>query len=341
MLDSYDVDTDDTSAAKRKRAPKGMSDEDFKALVGNEIRDALGYIDSEISSDRSLNYQYFLGQMDDVPAIEGRSSVVVRVVADYVGFILPSLLRTMISGRKIIEYPAKGVGDAMAAKLATDFVNDVVLRVDNQIESQAYGWGFDGLVNKVGVVKVWWEERKDSEDFTFPGLDELQFVMTTIQAEQQGLEIVSHETDGKTGLHTLVARRVTDTSHVKFEVLPPEEFVISRDARSLESARLKSHRTYKYVGDLIAEGYDADLVEHLPSYNSSNTNAESFARQPFENSYTSLNSDPMLRKVAVHAGTILCDRDGTGLKEWYFVAGGWGVRRQIIWDRCGRDLAEC
>ncbi len=113
----------ESDAARPSSEPKGMSDEQFKDLVGSEIRDALNYIDSEIAPERSLNYQYFLGEMDDVPAIDGRSTVVVRVVADYVGFILPSLLRTMIAGRKIIEYPAKGQADAAAAKAATDFVN--------------------------------------------------------------------------------------------------------------------------------------------------------------------------------------------------------------------------
>ncbi|MBY0512061.1 MAG: hypothetical protein K2P94_18135 [Rhodospirillaceae bacterium] len=336
MLDHNGVDVegteeaDEAAAAEKDAEPRGMSDEQFKTLVGNEIRDALGYIDGEISPERALNYQYFLGEMEDVPAIEGRSSVVVRVVADYVGFILPSLLRTMIAGRKVVDYPAKGMHDEAAAKAASDYVNDVVLRVDNQIEREAYGWGFDGLVNKVGVLKVWWEEKKDSTDFVLRDLDEMQFVLAITHIEQQGLEIAGHETDAVTGLHTIIVRRVVDNSHVKFEVLPPEEFVISRDARSLENARLKSHRTYKYVGDLIAEGYDAEVVQRLPAYSEGQSNTETQGRRRFENNFSSVETDPMLRKVAVHAGTILCDKDGTGLKEWYFVAGGWSNQIEIL-----------
>src|SRR5262249_43443462 len=145
--------------------------------------------------------------------------------------------------------------------------------------------------------------------------------------------------DKATGLHTIVTRRVVDKSHVRFEVLPPEEFVISRDARSLESARLKSHRTYKYAGDLISAGYDPDTIARLPAYNQGSSNIETQVRQPFANSYTSQQSDPMLKKVAVHAGTILCDRDGTGLKEWYFVAGGWGSEIEILECKLFED--EC
>lgn len=315
---------------EQQNQPKGMTDDEFKTLVGNEIRDALAYIDSDIGPDRSLNYEYFVGKMNDVPVIDGRSTVVVRVVADYVGFMLPSLLRTVISGRKIVEYAPKGPQDKQAAKMATDFVNEVVLRSDNKIEQEAYGWGFDGLVNKVGILKVWWEEKKESEDFTLPPLDEMQFIMAVIQAEQSGLEITAHAQDPMTGMHQLQLRKTVDKSHVKFEVLPPEEFVISRDARSLESARLKSHRTYKYAGDLIKEGYDPNVVMRLPTYSAYNANPEANNRQPGIMDYSSNSADPMLKKVAVHAGTILCDKDGTGLKEWYFVAGGWESNIEIL-----------
>lgn len=308
-----------------------MSDEDFRALVADEIRSALSYIDSEISPDRTQNYEYFMGEMTDVPAIEGRSTVVVRVVADYIGFILPSLLRTMISGRKVIEYIAKGEADEDAAKIATDFVNDVVLRSDNHIEQEAYGWGFDGLVNKVGVLKVWWEEQKDVEDFTLPPMDEMLFTMAVLQAEQQGLEIVGHAFDPTTGMHSLQLRRSTEKSHVKFGVLPPEEFVVSADARSLETSRLKSHRTFRYVGDLIKQGYDAEKVMALPNYTSSESSPEFQARQTVTTMGTlAPGNDPMLRKVAVHEGTILCNKDGSGLREWYFVAGGWEGNVQIL-----------
>lgn len=328
MLDNTAAGAQAQTAAPE---PKGMSDDQFKALVGNEIRDALTYIDSEIAPERTLNYQYFMGEMDDVPNIEGRSSVVIRIVADYIGFILPSLLRTMIAGRKIIEYPAKGTQDEAAAKAATDYVNDIVLRIDNHIEQQSYGWGFDALVNKVGVLKVWWEEEKETKDYDLPNLGEMQLTMAVIQAEQQGLEIAAHEQDPATGMHRVVLRKTTDRSHVKFEVLPPEEFVISRDARTLETARLKSHRTYKYVGELISEGYDAEQVERLPSYTSGTFNGEAQNRQPGQTGFPVSNSgDPMLKKVAVHSGTILCDKDGTGLKEWYFVAGGWASQIEIL-----------
>lgn len=331
----YGVGTEGTDQNVQPPEAKGMSEDDFKGLIGAEIRDALTYIDSDVAPRRQINYQYYMGEMPDVPSVDGRSSVVVRVLADYIGFILPSLLRTMIAGKKVIEYIAKGVQDEAPAKQATDFVNETVLRLDNHIENTCYGWGFDGLVNKVGILKVWWEEEHDTEDFNVQVPDDphlLGLTMAVQEAQSQGLEIVGYAPAPQGGAHQLQLRKTTDKSHVKFDVIPPEEFVISRDARTLETSRLQSHRSYKYVGDLIAEGFDRDQVMRLPTYQDSiATNSEAQTRQPGVVMYaTPQSGDPMLKKVAVHEGTILCNKDGTGLKRWYFVAGGWASQIEVL-----------
>lgn len=308
----------------------GMSDDDIRTFISTEIRDALNYIDSEIAPSRELNYQYFLGEMPDVPHIEGRSSVVIRVIADYVGFILPSLLRTLISGRKIIDYVAKGIDDEDAAREATDYVNQTILRSDNNIESITQDWGFDGLVNKVGVVKAYWCEKKESEDFVISVRSQDEMLMAMLQLQQSGDQIeVTGFTEAPDSIQIGI-RRTVDKSTVEMVVLPPEEFVISRDARSLETARLKSHRTFKYVGELIEEGYDPDVISRLPSFSEGQFNTEAQVRQPYVDAFTTPSSDPMMRKVAVHYGVCMCDADGTGVKEWYFVAGGWEAGVEIL-----------
>jgi hypothetical protein len=319
---------DEAKAQPDQLPTGGMTDEEVRTFISTEIQDALNYIDSEIAPDRELNYQYFLGEMPDVPPVDGRSGVVIRVIADYVGFMLPSLLRTVVSGKKVIEYVAKGIDDEDAAREATDYVNQVILRSDNNIEHIANGWGFDGLVNKVGVVKAYWVEKKDTEDFVYTVQSQDELMALGANLMQEGVEITGF-TEAP-GAIQVSARRTVDKSSIEIEVLPPEEFVISRDARSLENARLKSHRTYKYVGELIAEGYDPDKIMRLPSYNEWQNNQEAQIRQPMVEGFTQPSSDPMMRKVAVHYGTVMCDADGTGIKEWYFVAGGWQASIEIL-----------
>lgn len=321
---------DETVQGQGDATPQPMSDEQIKILVSTEIRDALNYIDSEIAPEREINYQYYLGEMPDVGQIDGRSGVVVRVIADYVGFMMPSLLRTVISGRKIIDYQAKGLNDQQAAEVATNYVNETVLRSDNNIENIAQGWCFDGLVNKVGVVKAYWCEKTEEENlvYTVRTQDELMRLMFQMQQSGDRVELTGF-TEGPDAIQVQI-RKTVDTSRVELCVLPPEEFVISRDARSLEDARLKSHRTYKYVGELIAEGYDPGVIATLPSYSEGQWNAEAQIRQPMVEGFQTTYADPMMRKVAVHYGVLQCDADGRGIKPWYFVAGGWQNSIEVL-----------
>jgi hypothetical protein len=127
--------------------------------------------------------------------------------------------------------------------------------------------------------------------------------------------------------------------------LPPEEFVISRDARTLEDATLVSHRTYKRAGDLIADGFDPDVVESLPDYGTSDLalSGERLGRKPWDRRGTENTIDPMMRQIAVHEGKVKCDYDGSGLKYWYFVAAGSEKTTEILKVepyKCQIDFAD-
>jgi hypothetical protein len=75
------------------------------------------------------------------------------------------------------------------------------------------------------------------------------------------------------------------------------------------------------VGSLVRAGYDLDKVNDLPTYNDAYPSSARGA-DPSRRSAAGAQADAMLRKVAVTRGILVCDYDGTGLKEWYFVAGG-------------------
>ena len=47
-----------------------------------------------------------------------------------------------------------------------------------------YGFIKDALLSKVGIVKVWWEEREEEQRETYYGLSDQQFMMLA-QAVQQ------------------------------------------------------------------------------------------------------------------------------------------------------------
>jgi hypothetical protein len=310
---------------------EGITEDQLKQLLSNEIADAMTYIQGSefIADDRETNYEYYRGIMDDLPAPQGRSRVTDRAVSTYINMMLPSLLRVFTAGKNIAVYEPVGEEDSKIADLITRYVNDCVFKKDNQGEALIRDWAWNALVGKVGVVKAYYEEKFETEEESFEALNDMEFADIVLRTEQNPmLEVTGHTAqkaivngmEGET-VHDITITKTINKSTVKLENIEWEEFVISRDAKNLEDAVLKSHRTYIRAGDLIDMGYDPDIVQNLPTYTERNYQSQAFDDYYRDRSRAD-SPDPALREVLVHEGIIKCDYDGTGVKEWYFVAGG-------------------
>ena len=311
---------------------EGISEDQLKRLLSSEIADAMTYIQGSefIADERETNYEYYRGVMDDLPAPQGRSRVTDRAVSTYINMMLPSLLRVFTAGKNIAVYEPVGDEDNEIADLITRYVNDCIFKKDNQGEALIRDWAWNALVGKVGVVKAYYVEDFKTSEETYENLNDEEFADIVFKVDADpNLEITNHtgsnitvnEIQGTPTKHDITITKTINKSTVKLENIEWEEFVISRDAKDLEDAVLKSHRTYIRTGDLIEMGYDQTLVDSLPTYTES-----VYQSRAFDEYYKARNRsdspDPMLREVLVHEGIIKCDYDGTGVKEWYFVAGG-------------------
>lgn len=313
-----------------------------ETLIGREIRDALDYVNGSdtISGQRERNLEYYRGEMNDLPTSKGRSSVTDRTVANYINMMLPSLLRVFTSGKNVVEYVATSNQPVEMLKLATRFVNDVVFRTDNRGEVILYQWAFDALVQKVGVVKAVWEEKFETKEETFSGLSDLEFEALLYQRPND--QVVAHTgrntlTVNEAGvtvesaIHDLTLATRVNRSTARIYNIPPDEFVISRNARDDEDFVIKSHRTKRLVGDLIAEGFPTDIIDQLPDYQAPANSTNSENRYQNDGTRTRASQqDPMLREVVIHDGIVRCDPDGKGVREWYFVAGGDESRVRLL-----------
>ena len=93
-----------------------------------------------------------------------------------------------------------GPEDEDAAAQETDYVNHVFMQ-QNAGFKVPYSFIKDALLSKVGVVKVWWEEREEEQRETYYDITEDQFtLLAQAAAESDGaLEIVAqtaHDGDG-------------------------------------------------------------------------------------------------------------------------------------------------
>ena len=68
---------------------------------------------------------------------------------------------------------------------------------------------------------------------------------------------------------TVVTKRTYQCA--KVEGVPPEEFGIARNARSIRDSGYCFHEVLRREDDLIADGFDADQVRRLPTYNINDT----------------------------------------------------------------------
>lgn len=306
----------------------GLSQEDVEKLIGAESVAGLEFVygPDNIAAERDRNFEYFRGIMNDLPWSEGRSRVVETTIANYIGLMKPSLLRIFTAGRNIAEYVSPKSSLQSMTKLVTRFINDVVFRKDNRGELMLSDWSEDGLIQKLGVAMYWWEESKEAKDEIHEGLSDMQ--MLALGASLMlgsGQQIVEHtEEPAESGnIHAVKLRSWKNTSKCCVDVIPPEEFIVSRDARNLRDAVFKAHRTGVFAGDLIRSGYSADDINALPTYTDPYPNTtRKYGRDYTTDLSRAASVDPMLRKVCITRGILKCNYDGTGVKEWFVVSGG-------------------
>jgi hypothetical protein len=171
----------------------------LKAILASERSDALAAIEAtKLSSDRSDAMDYYLGDMSkDMPAAEGRSQAVSTDVADTIEGLMPSLMDIFCGSDEVVRFEPVGPEDEEAAQQETDYVNHVFMQ-QNPGFMVLYAFIKDALLQKNGIVKVWWEEGEQEEYETYYDLTEDQFAALALAVEMSdgGMKIAEHSTNG-------------------------------------------------------------------------------------------------------------------------------------------------
>lgn len=290
------------SAAKSKREP--MSESEFEAAVAARLRDAVDYSDSEIAPDREKATKYYKGDPfgDEV---DGRSKVVSYDVRDTALAIMPSLMRIFFGSEHAVDYDPSKPEDEAFSEQATEYANYIIRR-DNDGFLTFYSVFKDALIRKNGLLKCWWEDVETIKVRKFSGVDS-----ETVAALSQEGEITEH-TQTPDGLFSVTIKQQQKEGRCKIEALPPEEFLIDRNAKSLSKFDLVAHKCRLPVADVVAMGYDRDLVEAHSSDDSLDTMGERQARNP---GASTGDDHASLRKVQYTECFLRIDKDGDGIAE--------------------------
>ena len=179
-----------------------MSMMDLQALVNSAKTDALAAMSAaQLSEERARAMDYYLGHMrEDMPAEAGRSRAVSTDVSDTIEGLMPQLMDIFAGSDEVVCFVPAGPDDEAAAQQETDYVNHVFMQ-QNPGFMVLYSFIKDALLSKLGIVKVWWEEREEESRETNCDLTEDQFaILAQAVAESNGeLEVVAHTVHNGSG----------------------------------------------------------------------------------------------------------------------------------------------
>ena len=343
----FDDDEDDILEGR-------MTDAELIAVTDEHIRQSIAYMGGKLSEQRRRNEYFYLAQPIGelaAPAIDGRSSVVSTDVADTVEWMLPSLVKTFCGSDQVCEFQPRRQEDEEAAKQATDYVNYVLFKANPGFQL-IYTWIKDALIQKNGVMKVWWDASREDVRETYrgigdaelqillndPGVEPVSITPTVAQDAQEvaeNLAAVGMQAAPPATVYDVVVKRQTGCGRVRIENVPPEEFLIARNAKSVATAPFVAHRVEKTVSDLRAMGYqNVDEIGTDATDNAGAMSAERIQRRSFDDEMPYMfgeaqaEADESQRVVWVTECYLRLDYNGDGIAEW----------RKIV--RCGSVLLD-
>ena len=304
-----------------------MDNNTLKGILDSEIDNSLGFIQTETTDERRRALQYYNREAYG-NEVEGRSSIVTGEVAEVIDGALPQLLRVFTTSDEMVRFEPKGAGDEEKAKQATEYVN-WVLNHDNSGVILFHNWFKDALLQKNGIVKVYWDDQIDVTKEKYQDLNQEELTMLLADDEvevvsQQMEEVeMAQQVDQMTGMplppvfsYSVTLKRTKNNGKVIVENVPPEEFLISKKARTIADAPFVAHRKLTTRSELVAMGFDKTTVDALPSYSDLTFTEERVARydrgeMPDEQS----SLDHTMQDVEVYECYIKTDYDGDGIAE--------------------------
>jgi len=330
-----------------------VTNEQLRAIINSEINNSIGFMGSNLTSQRKKSMEYYMGEKLGTE-IDGRSQVVSTDVADTIETILPNLLRIFTASDQVVKCEPVKSEDVPLAEQATNYIN-YIFNKDNNGFSVLYTWFKDALLEKNGIVKVYWDDSSSVEQETYENLNDQEYQLLV---DDENVEIVEEESfvdekmkeamdllaaqataqgqvveeEATPMLYNVKIKRTSKGGKVKIENVPPEEFLIQRTAKSIETANFVAHRVSKTRSDLIEMGFDREVVENLPTTNNIILNNERLTRysdidqSPFDNA-----PDNSTAEIEIYECYVRCDMDGDGVAE---------LRKVIVAGESGYEILE-
>lgn len=297
---------------------KGMTDSELCALIDRESQNAMGYNDL-LADARKKGLEFYLGEATGAlapPEVDGRSSVVSKDLMDVVEWIMPSAMRLFTGTDEVATFQPDTPEDEQGAKDATRLVQHVIMEQNDgfRVLHDAIK---NCLIQRMAVVKVYCDDAEEERHEHYDGMDELGIEALTAD---QSVEIVEVKPSVEPGLfYVEVKRKLKVKKHI-IEGVPPEEFGMSKEAKTIEDARYVEHKVKRTRSELMSMGYDKALIDDLGDDDrSAQYSGEEAARRILDDSWVGNfdeNGTESEEEFTLTEAYIRCDFDGDGISEY-------------------------
>lgn len=265
--------------------------------------------------------------------MEGRSSVVMRDVADTIEWIKPSLMKVFCSGDEVVRFDPVGPEDEQQAEQETDYVNHVLQQKNNGFMIM-HDWFQDALLQKTGYVWVRPSKEMVQAKERYQGLTDDEMALLV----KDDVEVLEHtaypdpiaqaaysmpiqgagQPPAVPMLHDMVVQKRSEYTCIKVTNIPPERVLIASDWPnvSLGGCPFVEIIDYKMISELRQEGYEVDdRINDNSQYSDDEWEEDERRIDEDWRDRDDMEVDPSTRRVKVRYVWMRYDADGDGIAE--------------------------
>ena len=294
-----------------------LTDQQMLVIVTNELSNANVTASSPVFLRDPL--AYYLG-LPNGTEIEGRSTLVSTDVADAIEWIIPQIMKSFTQNNEVVIFDPVSPDDEKQAELESEYVYDV-LRKRNPGFILIHQFVKDALLQRNGVLKVYYEENEDTVYEEYTGLIEEQVHMLVSRKDVEVEELTANEFFDDQGIpQTQFDVRIAVNKKggkICVDPVPPEQFRVNSQHNSIDlsNARFSAHIVTKSASDLLEEGFDEEKVDRLAATDLIRSAYRFYMQNEPTLIPVTFPDDPSSKLVEIGECYLKCDRNGDGITE--------------------------
>jgi len=255
-----------------------LKDDDVIGIIQSYWGD-IGQYNTDLTRERTLGLKYYNRDLFGGEK-EGWSEFVSSDVFDAVEWTLAECMDIYFSTSPIGSFVAENMNDIQAAEQETKMVKTIIEEQNNGF-LLFYTWLKDALIQKNGIVKVYWDDvvNKERETYKMQSFEAFSTLMEDKDVEVKAAtaflgeqELSIEEIQMMPSEMAMMARfdvdcvRKSDVSQVRIECIQPENFYVDKTHSSLnlDEAMFVAERVFARRSDLVAAGYSLEKIERVP-----------------------------------------------------------------------------